>query len=65
MNRLRELRKKQNLSLMKMAKQIGISSTRLWQYETGKRIPNKNTLQTLANFFDVSTNDLKLDFDQD
>lgn len=50
---------------MKMAKQIGISSTRLWQYETGKRIPNKNTLQTLANFFDVSTNDLKLDFDQD
>ncbi|WP_423788665.1 helix-turn-helix domain-containing protein [Lactobacillus taiwanensis] len=34
MNRLRELRKKQNLSLMKMAKQIGISSTRLWQYET-------------------------------
>lgn len=54
MNRIKELREKNNLTLRGLGKEINMSSSRISQYETGKREPKLSTWQTLANFFYVS-----------
>ena len=54
MNRLRELRQKNNLTLRGLGKEINMSSSRISQYETGKREPKLETWQALADFFNVS-----------
>lgn len=51
MNRIKELREKNNLTLRGLGKEINMSSSRISQYETGKREPKLSTWQTLANFF--------------
>ncbi len=54
MNRIKELREKNNLTLRGLGKEINMSSSRISQYETGKREPKLETWQALANFFDVT-----------
>lgn len=54
MNRLKELREKNNLTLRALGQKVNMSSSRLSQYETGKREPKLETWQKLADFFGVS-----------
>lgn len=54
MNRLKELREKNNLTLKELGQKVGMANNTLSQYETGKREPKLETWQALANFFDVT-----------
>ena len=54
MNRLKELRQKNNLTLKELGQKIGMANNTLSQYETGKREPKLDTWQALADFFNVS-----------
>lgn len=54
MNRIKELRQKNSLTLRGLGSKINMSSSRISQYETGKREPKLETWQALANFFNVS-----------
>ena len=54
MNRLKELRQKNNLTLKELGQKVGMANNTLSQYETGKREPKLETWQALANFFDVT-----------
>ena len=54
MNRIKELRQKNNLTLRALGEKINMSSSRLSQYETGKREPRLETWQKLAKCFNVS-----------
>lgn len=53
-NRLKELRKKNHLTLKELGEQLGLANNTLSQYETGKREPKLETWQKLAEFFGVS-----------
>ena len=76
-NRLKELRQKNNLTLVELGKKVGLANNTLSQYETGKREPKLETWQKLASFFHVSVpylqgfininipNDLKFESKQD
>ena len=50
MNRIKELRQKNNLTLRALGEKINMSSSRLSQYDTGKREPKLETWKKLANF---------------
>ena len=53
-NRLKEIRQeKNNLTLRALGQKVNMSSSRLSQYETGKREPKLETWQKLADFFNV------------
>lgn len=52
--RLKGLRERENLSREALAKKIGISYWSLSKYETGNREPDIDTLQKIADFFDVT-----------
>lgn len=54
MNRLRELRKEQGLTLDEIQSKTGINRGTYNNYESGKTEPNQKTWQVLADFFDVS-----------
>lgn len=54
MNRLKELRQKNNLTLKELGQKVGMANNTLSQYETGKREPKLETWQALADFFNVS-----------
>ena len=54
MNRIRELRKKKNLTMKDLGDAIGVAESTVSLYETGKRQPDQETLLLLANFFHVS-----------
>lgn len=54
MNRIKELRQKNSLTLRGLGNKINMSSSRISQYETGKREPKLETWQALADFFNVS-----------
>ncbi len=76
-NRIKELRLKHNLTLRRLGKELDMYDSRISQYETGKRQPNIETWQKLADYFNVSVpylqgfininipNDLKFDSKQD
>ena len=59
MNRLKELRQKNNLTLRGLGKEINMSSSRISQYETGKREPKLETWNKLADYFHVPVAYLK------
>ena len=54
MNRLKELRQKNNLTLKELGQKVGMANNTLSQYENGKREPKLETWEALANFFGVS-----------
>lgn len=53
--RLKELREELPLSQLQMGKELNISNVTLSQYEKGIRKPDIETLQILAEYFDVTT----------
>src|SRR5690606_375789 len=54
-NRLRYLRKTLNLTQSELANTLGITRGTYAHYEIGKREPDYETLQKIADFFEVST----------
>lgn len=54
-DRLVQLRKSTNLLQADMAKKIGVARATYGAYEQGTRQPDFETLQRIANYFEVST----------
>ena len=54
-SRIRQLREKNNISRENFSKKIGVSYAALSKYETGKRQPDYDTLQKIADYFEVTT----------
>lgn len=52
--RLKELREKNNLSQKAFALKMGISQSTVGMWESGKREPNFNMIEQVANYFNVS-----------
>lgn len=53
-SRIRQLREKNKISREDFAKKIDVSYAALSKYETGKRQPDYETLQKIADYFEVS-----------
>ena len=53
-NRLRSLRKANDIPQWKLAQVLGIDRTTVTNYETGKRMPDVVLLCKIADYFDVS-----------
>ncbi len=52
--RLKELRKKKNISQLKLAMDLNLSQNTISRYETGDREPGITELILLADYFQVS-----------
>ncbi len=53
-NRIRQLREEMKMSQIDLAKVFNITSATISQYELGKRFPDQETLEKLADYFSVS-----------
>lgn len=53
--KLRELRKRSDLTQQELGDKIGISKQQISDYERGKKAPGLSTLNAVADFFGVST----------
>lgn len=53
--RLQHLRKQKDITQEEIAKYIGVTRPAYSAYEGGKRTPDYNTLQKLADYFNVTT----------
>lgn len=54
MKRIRELRKERNLTMKRLGEVIGVAESTISLYENGKRQPDNDTLQKLADYFNVT-----------
>jgi len=52
--RLRELRKKKNISQATLAKELSLTKSTIGLYETGDNVPDIKTLAAMAQYFGVS-----------
>ena len=52
--RIKELREQKGILQKSMADDLNIGRTTLCQYENGKRQPDFDTLQRIADYFDVT-----------
>lgn len=59
MNRIKELRQKNNLTLKELGQKVGMANNTISQYETGKREPKIETWNKLADYFHVPVAYLK------
>ena len=55
---LRELRKHEGLTQEQMAQRLGLSRVNYTRYETGASRPDYETLIAIADYFDVSLDEL-------
>lgn len=56
MNRIKQLRKENNITVKDLANEIGISQSMLSNYENGNSTPrNRDIYDRLADYFNVST----------
>lgn len=53
-NRIRELRKQDNLTMKQLGEILGLAESTISQYETGKREPDHKTLLKISEHFHVS-----------
>ena len=53
--RLKELREQKQLSMMQLAKAIGVSDAAVCKWENGLAEPKASYIQALSEFFEVST----------
>ena len=53
--RIRELREKRGLSMEQLAKQLGITKSRVNMWENNGTVPRMNILLEVAKYFNVST----------
>ena len=56
--KLKELRKSFNLTQEEFAKRIGVSRVNYTRYETGKVRPDYETVIKIADFYDISLDEL-------
>ena len=56
---LKYLRDREHLSQRKLAEKLGISSSAIAMYESGKRFPRKEDEELIADFFNVDLNTLR------
>ena len=63
MNRLKELRQKNGLTLRELGKKVSMHDSALSQYENGKRNPKKEIWKKLADFYGVSISYLQGNYD--
>jgi transcriptional regulator with XRE-family HTH domain len=54
-SRIKNLREKQDIKQIDFAKKLGVSNVVLSRYESDERKPDYDTLQIIADFFEVST----------
>lgn len=54
-SRIKNLREKRDIKQVDFAKKLGVSNVVLSRYESDERKPDYDTLQTIAEFFGVST----------
>lgn len=59
LNRLKELRQKNNLTLKQLGQKLNMLDSTLSQYETGKRNPKIEVWQKIADFFDIPVSYLR------
>ena len=52
---LKKLRISKKLNQKQFANEVFISPSAVSQYETGRTMPSRDTLERIANYFDVST----------
>ncbi len=52
--KIKELRKKANISQANLARKIGVSPSAIGMYEQNRRTPDNETMLKLCSFFDVS-----------
>lgn len=52
---LKQLRKRKRLNQKQFADKVFVSPSAISQYETGRTMPSRETLERIAKFFDVST----------
>ncbi|MED1303088.1 transcriptional regulator [[Bacillus thuringiensis] serovar konkukian] len=53
-DRIRTLRKKHNLKQGELGEAIGINAASVSKFETGLKSPSRETLERIANFFNVT-----------
>lgn len=53
---LKYLRHRENLSQLELAEKLGLSKSTISMYEVGKREPDFETLEMIADFFNVDMN---------
>jgi len=53
--RLKQLRKEKNLTQSELGNKINVTKVSISGYESGNRTPDTDTLQRIADFFEVST----------
>lgn len=51
---LKDLRKRENLNQSELAGAIGVSRSTIGMYESGKREPDFETMEAIADYFNVS-----------
>lgn len=51
---LRKLRKEKNLTQKQLAEHLGVTARTIGYYESGQRFPSPETINRIADFFDVS-----------
>ena len=56
--RLRELRKSRNMTQPQLAQLLGIAKSTVSMYENGRREPDLETLEAIADIFNVDLNSL-------
>jgi transcriptional regulator with XRE-family HTH domain len=55
---IKQTRRKHNVSQIVLAKYLGIDRTTLSHYESGHRIPSITTLWKIADYFNVTIDEL-------
>lgn len=58
LKRIRDLRKKNQISQSDLAKKLNISQSTIAMWETGKALPRTDKLPILAKIFNCSVDDL-------
>ena len=56
--KLKNLRELSNMSQKELSEKLGISTVMISQYENGKKMPARTTLNKIAELFGVTTSDL-------
>ena len=51
---LKSLRKRENLNQLELANAIGVSRSAIGMYESGQREPDFETMEAIADYFNVS-----------
>ena len=61
-NRLKELRKNAGLTQISLQMKTGIEQALLSKFENGERTPPTETLMTLADFYNVTVESMRLHY---